>query len=503
MLKLKRCILLCILFSLHLFAEPHISITPDSLIDSLYTGGISTQVLTISNTGDEELLFYIHIRTSYALQFDGSNDYVEVDNHLTLNPVPCMSVEAWLYPFYWGGNPRVLQKGMADNQYILEGESSNHLEFVINNQSYSLEINLPPLNTWTHVAATYGGDTSRIYINGILQNQMYIGGYINVTNDPFYIGNKYAGAPPQDAFDGIIDEVRLWHCARTQSQIQLNMYRELTGNEPDLMGYWTFNEGAGDIAFDYSPNSNDGFISGAVWVDSIPLSLSWFSIYPESGIVPADSSMSVEVTMDAFGLPGGDYNDNILIISNDPNQPEITIPIHLHVTSAPDIHVSEDTLDFGIVQIGNSRTLPLLITNNGVEVLAVTDIISDNDDFTVDTHTFYLDPQENQEVQVTFTPSTAGVHLATLTITSNDPDEPVVFVMLIGAGMTGIQEENKGTITSKFGPTLFSGPLHLPDDMEYKVFDITGRQIHTLNPAPGIYFIQLDEKIVYKVIKVQ
>jgi hypothetical protein len=51
--------------------------------------------------------------------------------------------------------------------------------------------------------------------------------------------------------------------------------------------------------------------------------------------------------------------------------------------------------------------------------------------------------------------------------------------------------------------TIFTGPFRLPDDIACKIFDITGRQIHTLDPAPGIYFIQIDDKIVRKVIKVK
>jgi hypothetical protein len=36
-----------------------------------------------------------------------------------------------------------------------------------------------------------------------------------------------------------------------------------------------------------------------------------------------------------------------------------------------------------------------------------------------------------------------------------------------------------------------------------KVFDITGREIHILNPAPGIYFIEIDGVITQKIIKIK
>jgi hypothetical protein len=43
----------------------------------------------------------------------------------------------------------------------------------------------------------------------------------------------------------------------------------------------------------------------------------------------------------------------------------------------------------------------------------------------------------------------------------------------------------------------------LPDGNHCKIFDITDRQVHTLNAAPDIYFIQVDDKIVNKVIKIR
>ena len=56
---------------------------------------------------------------------------------------------------------------------------------------------------------------------------------------------------------------------------------------------------------------------------------------------------------------------------------------------------------------------------------------------------------------------------------------------------------------SQYITTITSGPLMLPDDKKYKIFDITGREVHTATPAPGIYFIEIESDIVQKVIKVK
>jgi hypothetical protein len=70
-------------------------------------------------------------------------------------------------------------------------------------------------------------------------------------------------------FNGIIDELRIWNVARTQSQIQNDMNRRLTGSEAGLVGYWRFDEGSGNTTGDSSRHGNTGTLfNGPVWVVS-------------------------------------------------------------------------------------------------------------------------------------------------------------------------------------------------------------------------------------------
>jgi hypothetical protein len=70
--------------------------------------------------------------------------------------------------------------------------------------------------------------------------------------------------------------------------------------------------------------------------------------------------------------------------------------------------------------------------------------------------------------------------------------------------ITGIKEHVSNEIPKGIiGSTIFSNHLVLPEGRPYKIFDITGRQIHTVNPAPGIYFIEVDGKIPQKIIKIK
>jgi hypothetical protein len=79
-----------------------------------------------------------------------------------------------------------------------------------------------------------------------------------------------------------------------------------------------------------------------------------------------------------------------------------------------------------------------------------------------------------------------------------------IWLLRIAADTLGISEQKivPREWSTKY-ETITHGQLLYPEGNTYKIFDITGRQIHTLNPAPGIYFIEVDGEIRQKVIKVK
>ncbi len=46
------------------------------------------------------------------------------------------------------------------------------------------------------------------------------------------------------------------------------MNHPLTGSEANLIAYWNFDEGAGDVAHDSTTNSYDGTLNGPQWISS-------------------------------------------------------------------------------------------------------------------------------------------------------------------------------------------------------------------------------------------
>jgi hypothetical protein len=439
--------------------SPIIEVIPVSLSESLLTGESSTQLLTILNNGDSTLNFDISIEyftnkeyQNYALQFDGVNDYVDCGNDTSLRGGPeGITIEAWIKPY--AGSLGTGQQGTIIEKrdptevkgdwglYLSDNSVAWRVYSTTNNPQGLIGTIDLEVDTWYHIAVVYIDSTGekKIYVNGILDTEHFIQEGLtseSVSTYPVFIAKNQQG--DFEYFDGIIDEVRLWNHVRSQEQIQHNMYWELLANEPGLVAYWKLNEGSGDITYDGSFNNNNGTLyDGPEWIiSSAPvLPRQWLNIEPDSGSVSPGASIDIDVNIDALGLQGGDYIANIIILNNDPQNPAVIVQVYLTVTSAPDINVSADTLDFGDVFLGAAYPLPLVISNLGFEPLQVTNISCPDPEFFIDTTNFVLNPGESHEVTVTFTPINEGFTESELTITSNDPEQYSYNITLMGEGI--------------------------------------------------------------------
>ena len=75
--------------------------------------------------------------------------------------------------------------------------------------------------------------------------------------------------------------------------------------------------------------------------------------------------------------------------------------------------------------------------------------------------------------------------------------------MVKTAPEVGILENYSVKIEGKYTATILSGPLSLPRGGKCRVYDINGRVVEPDQVSRGIYFIELDDKIVQKVVKIR
>jgi hypothetical protein len=212
-----------------------------------------------------------------ALEFDGVDDYVDVP-YISAYQLPVFTVSAWVYPTtdLSTNGAAIVARGedaISDNWALVwrvakSGSVSEGLSIAYEgngDQDYYWHTGFfPPINAWTHTAATRSSDgTLSIYVNGNLHSQW------ESTPTPtvncfqnFAIGAnwfKESGTPfVTSFFPGKIDETAIYNRALSAEEVQALMYGRPDGNDPSLVGYWDFDEDEGQYANDSSDNGNTG-----------------------------------------------------------------------------------------------------------------------------------------------------------------------------------------------------------------------------------------------------
>jgi len=118
---------------------------------------------------------------------------------------------------------------------------------------------------WHHYALVKAEDVVSLYIDGKKVAQKATSGNIQAANSALVLG-KYHGASSNFA-DMVMDELRFYTDARTQTEIRDNMFTDSpTGN---LVGHYKFDEGSTTTSADSSTNSNALTLSGTgAWAGS-------------------------------------------------------------------------------------------------------------------------------------------------------------------------------------------------------------------------------------------
>lgn len=170
-------------------------------------------------------------------------------------------------------------------------------------------------------------------------------------------------------------------------------------------------------------------------VMNVVAGISWLTLSDYSDTVNALSSKNINVKFNAKALFDGDYYNDIIIANNDPTNPEIIVPAHLRVNGIPNIAVSTYTMNFDSLFVGLSDSKVLTVSNIGTKTLTVSNITTTGN-YTVDSTSLSIPPKQSQDINVTFTPTSPGIKTGALIITSNDPDESPLTVILSGVGVS-------------------------------------------------------------------
>ena len=219
-----------------------------------------------------------------ALQFDGlGNRFTKSGDNSILRPSANMSVEAWVYLHALpsevpGGREVIIMKkhgGSPWESYELQADytsSENRFTFAwVNASGTGYNAFTRPTtftmakNTWYHVVGVRNGSSLKIYVNG---SNLTGGSNLPTGGDTLYASNsdlQIGSDGNTAAFKGVIDEVKLYDYARTDSQIK-NSYNADSGVKVGrdlndtlsngLVGWWKMDENTGTTVIDSSGGTN-------------------------------------------------------------------------------------------------------------------------------------------------------------------------------------------------------------------------------------------------------
>jgi len=158
-----------------------------------------------------------------AREFDGIDDYIEVQDSADLHVSAGITIAAWVYleADHTGGAPTMIRK---QGSFLLElGDAgTNRPTFLLWWSDGTLtRLDGPPVpkSEWHHWAGTFDGTQMRLYIDGVVVSSLAVSKKIATSSEPLRMGHWTA-----EWFQGILDGVRLYSRALSGDEIAALVY---------------------------------------------------------------------------------------------------------------------------------------------------------------------------------------------------------------------------------------------------------------------------------------
>lgn len=189
----------------------HIPFTNGSGNDISGNGLNATLLLTTNTSGHTGI-------NNQAITLSGNfNSGGTVAHSTALDFTNQITLTAWIKPVNFTGVQRIIDKinGSATGNFLLD-MNGGILRFYVASGSLQQAPGVSA-NTWFHVAATYDGTTTCLYVNGVLKtSSTTVSGNLVTNTSPLKIGLNQAGSNP---FNGDIDDVKIYGRALSASEV--------------------------------------------------------------------------------------------------------------------------------------------------------------------------------------------------------------------------------------------------------------------------------------------
>ncbi|NTU46671.1 DUF2341 domain-containing protein [Candidatus Roizmanbacteria bacterium] len=168
-----------------------------------------------------------------SLNFDGSDDYVDMGNPTSLQITNQITLTGWAYITDLANYRPIISKGRTSDvtnrgsfQLYSEEAADQKSSFTLYT-TYEKRLESQSITTgWHNIVGTYDGSTMKIYIDGKLSNSGSMSGSIKNSSYNVLLGSEKDNAGNLVAkYNNKLDDVRIYNYALTASQVQ-NVFNE-------------------------------------------------------------------------------------------------------------------------------------------------------------------------------------------------------------------------------------------------------------------------------------
>ena len=185
----------------------------------------------LSCSGSSCPFFNISGKFGYALQFDGTNDFINTSS-LAANDKQEETISLWVMPHTLTGEHKFVSMGhglAGSGNFLIIYQTGTSVVFALDTGSYQsiTATSALSLNKWTHVVATHSVAASRseLYIDGVQRGTMAT--YEDTSTNHNFID---IGRDSEDSnyYAGLLDEIAIWNRSLRLSEIE-DVYRLKNG----------------------------------------------------------------------------------------------------------------------------------------------------------------------------------------------------------------------------------------------------------------------------------